>query len=191
MTDWNEAASTANPVEDPIGSAAERGIEYVKTIAAELVEASRSAVQSILDEQKQGAGRQITGVAAAVRSAAQSLDQTDTPGLARYIDQMAGGIERFGNRLRERGWSELGDDIKALAQRQPALFIAGAVIAGFLAGRFLWASQNRTALAAPAAEATAVERQNEAVTAAVVSASGEESLTGHAAGVSGAQGMPQ
>jgi hypothetical protein len=191
MTDWNEAASTANPVEDPIGSAVEQGIEYVKTIAAELVEASRSAVQSVLDEQKQGAGRQITTVAAAVRSAAQSLDQASSPTLARYADQMAGGIERFGNRLRERGWGELGDDVKALAQRQPVLFLAGAVIAGFLSGRFLWASQNRTALAAPAPEMTVAERENEAVTAAVVSGSGEESLAEHAAGVSGAQGMPQ
>ncbi|HZU91549.1 MAG TPA: hypothetical protein VE993_20020 [Stellaceae bacterium] len=191
MTDWNEAASTANPVEDPIGSAAERGIEYVKTIAAELVEASRSAVQSVLDEQKEGAARQVGAFAAAVRSAAQSLDQSQSPTLAHYADQMAGGIERFGNRLRERGWSELADDIAGLAQRRPALFIAGAVIVGFVSGRFLWASKSRAALAPPVPETTAIERENEAVTAAVSSAPGEAGLAEHAAGTSGTQGMPQ
>ena len=39
MTDWNETVSPTHAVEDPIGEAAERGIEHVKAIAAELFEA--------------------------------------------------------------------------------------------------------------------------------------------------------
>lgn len=194
MTDWNEAVSTANPVEDPIASAAERGIEYVKTIAAELVEASRSAAQSVLDEQKQGAARQVAAVAAAMRSAAQSLDQSSTPTLAPYIGQAAASVERFGSNLRERSWSELAGDIEVLARRGPFLFMAGAVVAGLLTGRFLRASKDRNpALAAPApsSEATMAERENEAVTAAIASAPGEETLAAPATRISGTSELPQ
>jgi hypothetical protein len=194
MSDFNEAASTTDAVEDPIGSAAERGIEYLRTIAAELVEAGRSAVQSVLDEQKADAARQVATVAAAVRSAAQSLDQSNRSALARYTDRAAGTVERFAQSLRERNWSELADDVEALARRQPALFIAGAVVAGFLTGRFLWASKGRAAPGIPAVtgtEAMAIERETEAVTAAVASAPGEETLATPAAGVSGTQEMPR
>jgi hypothetical protein len=197
MTDWNEAASTTDSVEDSIGSAitnaAERGVEYVKTVAVELVESGRSAIRSVLDEQKEAAAQRIEAVAAAVRSAAQSLDQAKSPILAQYADQAAGSIEGFGHDMREHNWGALAGDVATLAQRQPALFIVGAVTAGFLTGRFLWASKSRigAARAASVAESTAVERETEAVTAAVASAPGEENLTGHTADISRRRELPR
>lgn len=187
MTDWNEATSTTAAVEDPIGNAAERGIEHVKAIAAEFVEASRSAAQSVLDEQKESAARQVCAVAAAVRSASQSLGQSNLPTLARYIDEAAVSIEGFGGRLRQSSWGELADDIELTARRQPALFIAMAAAVGFLSGRFLWASGGRAAAAQRSASSQmmAVERETEAVTAAISSAEGEDILVEPVPGVSG------
>jgi cell pole-organizing protein PopZ len=196
MTDWNEAASTTDAGDDSIGSAianaAERGVEYIKTVAVELVESGRSAIRSVLDEQKGAAAQRIEAVAAAVRAAAQSLDQAKSPILAQYTDQAAGSIEDFGHDMREHSWGALAGDIAALAQRQPALFIVGVVTAGFLTGRFLWASKNRIGAARPASGAapTAVERETEAVTAAVSSAPGEENLGGHATDISGRRELP-
>lgn len=191
MTDWNETASTTNAVDDPIGEAAERGIEHVKAIAAELVEASRSAARSVLDEQKDNAARQVAAVAAAVRSAAQSLDQAKLPTLAHYTEEAAGSIESFGQALSGRRWSELADDLEVLARRQPALFLATAAVVGLLAGRLLWASSRRAAAAnrRQAAPARAAERENEAVTAAIASASGANDLAAPATGVSGMEEM--
>jgi hypothetical protein len=176
MTDWNEAASTTDAFGDPIGDAAERGIDHVKAIAAELVEASRSAAQSVLDEEKEKAARQVVSVAAAVRSAAQSLDHSNLPILTHYTDRAAGTIESFGHALSGRRWSELADDLEILARRRPALFITAAAIAGFLVGRLVWASRDRAAAARrrQVSEAMAVERETEAVIAAVASAEGEE-----------------
>jgi hypothetical protein len=176
MTDWNEAASTANAFEDPIGDAAERGIEHVKAIAAGLVEASRSAAQSVLDEEKEKAARQVGAIAAAVRSAAQSLNRSNLPTLTHYTDRAAGNIESFGHALSGRRWGELADDLEILARRRPALFITAAALAGFLVGRLAWASRNRAAAAhrRQASEAMATERETEAVIAAVASAEGEE-----------------
>lgn len=193
MTDWNEAAATTDAVKDPIGEAAERGIEHVKAIAAELLEAGRSAVQSVLDEEKEGAARQIGSVAAAVRAAAQSLDHANLPTLAHTTDCAAGAIESFGQALSGRRWGELADDVEILARRQPALFLAAAAAIGLLAGRLLRASSRRTAAAERRrrTQARAVARENEAVAAAVSSAPGNENLAASAAGVSGAQDMPQ
>lgn len=192
MTDWNETASTTYAVEDPIGDAAERGIEHIKAIATELVEASRSAAQSVLDEQKDNAAQQVAAVAAAVRSAAQSLDHASLPTLARYTEEAAGSIESLGQALSGRRWSELADDLEVLARRQPALFLAAAAIVGLLAGRVLWASSRRAAAAnrRQAAQARAAERENEAVTAAIASAPGGNGLTAPAAGVSGVETRP-
>jgi cell pole-organizing protein PopZ len=197
MTDWNEAASTTGAAEDSIGgaiaSAAERGVEYVKTVAVELFESGRSAVWSVLDEQKEAAAQRIEAVAASVRSAAQSLDRAKSPILAQYADEAAGSIESFSRDVRAHSWGALVDDVAALAQRQPVLFIVGAVAAGFLTGRFLWASKNLAGSARTAgiSEPAAVERETEAVTAAVSSAPGEENLTGQAADLSGRRELPR
>jgi hypothetical protein len=194
MTDWNEATSTTDSAEDSIGgaitSAAERGVEYVKTVAVEFFESGRSAVRSVLDEQKEAAAQRIETVGAAVRAAAQSLDQAQSPILSRYAHEAAGSIEGFGRDLRAHSWNAFADDVAALAQRQPVLFILGAVAAGFLTGRFLWASKSlgRTATAPGPA---AIERETEAVTAAVSSAPGEENFTGPAADLSGRQELPR
>lgn len=187
MTDWNETASTTNTVEDPIGDAAERGIEHIKAIATELVEASRSAAQSVLDEQKDNAARQVAAVAAAVRSAAQSLDQAKLPTLAHYTEEAAGSIESLGQALSGRRWSELTDDLEVLARRQPALFLSAAAVVGLLVGRLLWASSRRAAAAdrRQRAQARAAERENRAVTAAITSAPGGDDLAAPAAGFSG------
>ncbi|MGH7036713.1 MAG: hypothetical protein ACREE4_12595 [Stellaceae bacterium] len=191
MTDWNETVLPTHAVEDPIGEAAERGIEHLKAIAAELFEASRSAAQSVLDEEKDRAARQVAAVAAAVRSAAQSLDHAKLPTLARYTEEAAGSVAGFGQALSGRRWGELADDLEILARRQPALFLAAAAVIGLLSGRLLWSSSRRAAAAErrQAAQARAVARENEAVTAAIASAPGGNGLAAPAAGVSDTQDM--
>jgi hypothetical protein len=197
MTDWNEAASTTGAAEDSIGgaiaSATERGVEYVRTIAVEFFESGRSAVRSVLEEQKDAAAQRVATTAAAVRAAAKLLDQSKSPILGQYANQAADSIDDFSRDLRAHGWGALADDLAALAQRQPVLFIVAAVAAGFLTGRFLWAAKSRagTVQTATASGPAAVERETEAVTAAVSSAPGEENLTGQTTDPSGRRELPR
>jgi hypothetical protein len=189
MIEWNEAASTADAFEDPIGDAVERGINHLKVIAADLVAASRSAAQSVLDEQKEQAARQVAAVAAAVRAAAQSLSPANLPTLAHYADRAAGNIESFSRALSRRRWGELADDLEILARRRPALFMTAAALGGFLMVRGARASGKRAAAARGrrVSEATAGERESEAIVAAVASAPGGEDRGAPAAGLSGTQ----
>jgi ElaB/YqjD/DUF883 family membrane-anchored ribosome-binding protein len=115
----------------------EQSFERAKTILSELLEATRSAAETILDDQKQRTAERVSGMAEAVRCAAQSLDRSENRAIARYADQGAGWIEDFSRLIRERQWSEIVADTEDLARRQPMLFVLGATAVGFLAGRLL------------------------------------------------------
>ena len=115
----------------------EQSFQRAKTILSELLDATRSAAERILDDQKQRTAERISGTAEAVRCAAQSLDRSENPAIARYADQAADRIEDFSSLIRERQWSEIVADMEDLARRQPTLFALGAAALGFLAGRLL------------------------------------------------------
>jgi ElaB/YqjD/DUF883 family membrane-anchored ribosome-binding protein len=115
----------------------EQSFERAKTILSELLDATLSAAQTILDDQKQRTAERVSGMAEAVRSAAQSLDRSENPAIARYADQAADRIEDLSGLIRQRQWSEIVADTEDLARRQPALFALGAGAIGFLAGRLL------------------------------------------------------
>ena len=115
----------------------EQSFERAKTILSELLDATRSAAETILDDQKQGTAERVSGMAEAVRCAAQSLDRSENRAIARYADQAADRIEDFSGLIRERRWSEIVADTEDVARRQPTLFALGAAAIGFLAGRLL------------------------------------------------------
>ena len=116
---------------------AEQGSERAKTILSELLDAARSAAETILEDQKLRTAERVSGMAEAVRCAAQSLDRAENRAIARYADQAADRIEDFSRLIRERQWSEIVADTEDLARRQPTLFVLGAAAIGFLAGRLL------------------------------------------------------
>ncbi len=115
----------------------EQGSERAKTILSELLDAARSAAETILEDQKLRTAERVSGMAEAVRCAAQSLDRSENRAIARYADQAADRIEDLSGLIRERQWSEIVADTEDLARRQPTLFALGAAAIGFLAGRLL------------------------------------------------------
>ena len=115
----------------------EQSFERAKTILSELLDAARSAAETILEDQKQRTAERVSGMAEAVRCAAQSLDRSENPTIARYADHAADRIGDFSGLIRERQWSEIVADTEDLARRQPTLFVLGAAAIGFLAGRLL------------------------------------------------------
>ena len=115
----------------------EPAIERAKTILTELLEATRSTAEALLDEQKQRAAERVKGIAEAVRCAAQSLERSDSRAIARYAERAADRIEDFSLLMCERRWGEIVADTGNFARRRPTLFLLGAAAAGFLAGRLL------------------------------------------------------
>jgi len=108
-------------------------------IAEQIVEDLRGTVEALLDEQKRRASDTVHGIAEALQRTAETMHH-DNVALAPYADHAAGRVAALAARLREERWSDLATEAEAVARRQPALFVIGAIAAGFIVGRFVTAS---------------------------------------------------
>jgi hypothetical protein len=113
------------------------GLERAGAILAELADALGAVVEAAAEEQRMAAVGRAAAVAAALRTAARSLDQSDSPGLAHCADRAADRSDELARFIRERDWREIAAETAAFARRRPGLFGLGAVALGFLAGRLL------------------------------------------------------
>ena len=96
-----------------------------------------------LSVQKERATDGLGSIAHAVRQTSERLRDDQQETMAQYVEQAAAQLERFSNSLREKDLSELLQDARQLARRQPALFVGGGFAVGLLAARFLKSSQER------------------------------------------------
>jgi hypothetical protein len=156
----------AEPTDSRSIENAQPNIERAKMILTELACAAQSAALTAVDEQKARTAAQIGGIAEAMRAAARSLERGQSPVAADYADSAARQIETFAEAIRDRRWAELAADLEETARQRPALFVAGAVALGFLAGRFLSAAGGRNA-----PSQRALSRATEGTVAAAVSSS--------------------
>lgn len=95
-----------------------------------------------LEQRKRFAADRVDGIAQALeRTGAQFSD--NEPTLADFANRLAGTVGNLATRLREGTIDELVDDTRSFARRNPGLFIAAGVVAGFALARFVKASAQR------------------------------------------------
>jgi hypothetical protein len=153
------------------GDEAQPNMGRVKMILTELANAAQSAALSVVDEQRACAAAQVRSIAEAARAAGRSLEQSQSPASAEYINSTARQIEAVADAIRSRDWNGLVSDVEYVAHRSPTMFVAGAAALGFIAGRFL------AALREPEPYQGVTHRATEnTVSAAVSSASGNGQL---------------
>lgn len=181
MADKNDASSSM------MGRTADLGGERETSVVAELVDAARSAAESLLEEQKQQVAEKVSGIAEALLSAAHSLGQSQNPAIARYVEQAADQVASISRTVRERRWDQIIADTEDFARRQPTLFVLGAVATGFLVGRLLWASAGGERHRSDASREASRSKTIRQVTAAVSSGSGTGAgeVAGHGTSSSG------
>jgi ElaB/YqjD/DUF883 family membrane-anchored ribosome-binding protein len=105
-----------------------------------MVDRIRHTAAAQLTAQKTRATEVLGSVAAAIRQSSQPLRDNNQAMLADYAGKAADQLEQVSTRLGERDLSELMDDAKRFARRQPAVFVGAAFAAGVLAARFLKSS---------------------------------------------------
>src|SRR4051794_36438457 len=115
-----------------------------KKVGSELVGAARDSAVSLIDAQRARAADQITSIGDALRRSAESFESTGAGGLVEYANQAADQISGFADTLRDRSWSELAGGLESFARRYPITFMASAMGVGFVLGRFLLSSSERT-----------------------------------------------
>jgi ElaB/YqjD/DUF883 family membrane-anchored ribosome-binding protein len=171
-----------------VHSTADMEREYGGSVVTEFLDAARSAAESLLEEQKRQIADRVSGIARALRSAAQPLDESQSHVIARYLEEGAAQVDSLSRTMRERHWGELVADTEDFARRQPRWFVLGAVATGFVLGRLLWTSTGGRRH--DAARSSRSSEPARTVTAAVSSGSGTAAgeLTGNPHPISGAAG---
>ena len=105
-----------------------------------MVDRVKQSAAAQLTSQKTRATDALGSVAAAIRHSSEPLRENNQGMLADYVGKAADQLEQFSTRLRERDLTELMDDAKRFARRQPALFVGAAFAIGVVAARFLKSS---------------------------------------------------
>jgi hypothetical protein len=95
-----------------------------------------------LEQRKRSAAERVDGIAQAIGRSGAQFSETE-PTLADLASRVAGTVGNLATRLREGSIDELVEDTRALARRNPGLFIAGGLLAGFVLARFVKASAHR------------------------------------------------
>jgi hypothetical protein len=137
--DTRDLTDQAKDLTNQAKSQAKEVAEQAKEKTTATLEEAKQGAEAKLEEQKHRAADRLSGVAGALRQTGQELGgQDDT--LAQYADSFADQVDRMSHYLREREVAALFGDVRQVAQRHPELFVAGALAAGFLVGRFLKSS---------------------------------------------------
>jgi len=105
--------------------------------ASRLGDQMREAAHALLHEKKERIATAVDGFVDAFRHAAGALDPNGLYGGAHYAEQAAARIERISASVRNYHLSDLVASADGFARRRPALYVAGAVAAGFILGRLL------------------------------------------------------
>jgi len=101
-------------------------------------------VTSRVDEQKNRAADGLGGIANVFRSAGNEL-RNENEVVAQYVDMASDQLRRFADQIRQKGVTDMLDDVHNFARRRPALFIGGAFLVGLGIARFLKSSADRQA----------------------------------------------
>lgn len=107
---------------------------------------TREAARLGREQLEAGAGRAAGGVgdfAEALDSAAGRLSELHHEGLADYTKRLSSQLSEWSGHMQNKNIDELAGDVRRLAERNPALFLLGAVALGIGLSRFAKASGER------------------------------------------------
>ena len=107
-------------------------------------QAAKETARSMLGEQQKAAASGLGDFAGALRKVAREMGEGRQAPMSRMVESAADGLERFSGSLREKDLNGLMRDVEGFARRQPVAFFGAALAAGFLAMRFLKASDPRS-----------------------------------------------
>ena len=126
------------------GSVAGAELGPIGGTAPGLLGGIKQNVTSRVDEQKNRAADGLGGIANVFRSAGNEL-RNENEMVAQYVDMASDQLKRFADQIRQKGVTDMLDDVHAFARRRPALFIGGAFLVGLGLARFLKSSADRQA----------------------------------------------
>ncbi|MGD9990220.1 hypothetical protein, partial [Pseudonocardia sp.] len=135
----SEGAEVARTAADAGSSVASTAADATREVAGEARRQAKDLVGEARTQLQQQAGATQRQAAGGVRSIADELRQLAGAGdggpVADLAHQAAGRADELAGWLEEREPGDLVEQVRRLARRRPGAFLAGAALAGVLAGR--------------------------------------------------------
>jgi hypothetical protein len=100
-------------------------------------------MRSELDRRSTDAGEQLSSVAQVMRHTGEELRSQGNEPHGKLADAAAERMEQVGGYLQRADADSLLSDVEDLARRQPLVAVAGGLVVGLAAARFLKASSDR------------------------------------------------
>ncbi|MEY3552071.1 MAG: hypothetical protein RL735_419 [Pseudomonadota bacterium] len=127
----NHLSGASGVFEQARSAAAEAGLDPAK-LAQDVGAKLRDAAEA----QKNAGAERIIGVARAIRAAAGNLEQ-ESPQVAQYVRSAASSLEKVTRDFSAHSVDDMGHALGDMARRNPTLFFAGSLLAGFALFRLL------------------------------------------------------
>ena len=150
--EWNEqttgtdASANAN-ANTPGGGAAgtmEDAKEKARQAATDAQRKVSDELRTRVDSTRARAADALGSVAHALTSSVQQLRTENQPIPSEYVERAGTQIRRASDYLRNTNTDDLVRNAESFARRQPAVFLGGAFVLGFLAARLVKSSQAST-----------------------------------------------
>ncbi|MGN2250412.1 hypothetical protein LQ772_09295 [Frateuria edaphi] len=113
--------------------------------AEDMAEKVRAEGQEQVQHYRNVAADKVDTLADSVKAAAAEMRDDDVAHLSRHVSDMASGLGRMADGLREKSADEILHDVRRIARENPTLFIAGSIAIGFGLTRFARASASNGA----------------------------------------------
>src|SRR4051795_373114 len=131
---------------DATAQATERAQEVAgqaKDKAQEAAGQAKGRVREQVDQRSTEAGQQVSSTASDLRSVGEQLREQGKETPAKLAEQAAERTERLGSYLTESDADRILSDVEEYARKQPWAVVAGGLVLGFAASRFLKASSSQ------------------------------------------------
>ncbi|MBC7173544.1 MAG: hypothetical protein H5U40_13975 [Polyangiaceae bacterium] len=115
--------------------------DHMRTQAKDAGEKAKVAAETSFEHQKGRVAREAEGLASALRTTADQLEQQDQPTMAVYARSVANVAERVADSVSEQEFRGFVGSVDRVARRDPFVVFAGAAALGYLASRAIRAAR--------------------------------------------------
>lgn len=133
-TSGNDAPQIWDALKDDVGGLADVALQQGRQI----VDTARDQATTFADERKGFAAQAVSDIAATLRDSSKSLEQQ--PNLHGFVATAADGLDQLADTIRSRSFGEIYTDVEDVIRKRPVLTATAALVAGFIAARFIKSS---------------------------------------------------
>ncbi|WP_252106362.1 MULTISPECIES: hypothetical protein [unclassified Halomonas] len=113
-----------------------------KEAAHDLGDAAQHQAEHFYEQQRELIAKQAGRFTSVMNKAADEFESQHQPFFSQQARKAAELADDFSNQFRDKDLKRVFHDVQGYSRREPAVFIGGAIAAGFLVARFLRSSQH-------------------------------------------------